>query len=59
MKAIESISMTVGKYMAVIILAVAAVSLFLPPAELWVQTAWINPLLMVVIFGMGLTLKRK
>jgi BASS family bile acid:Na+ symporter len=59
MKAIESISMTVGKYMAVIILAVAAVSLFLPPAALWVQTAWINPLLMVVIFGMGLTLKRK
>ena len=59
MKAIESISMTVGKYMAVIILAVAAVSLFLPPAALWVHTAWINPLLMVVIFGMGLTLKRK
>ena len=51
--------MTVGKYMAVIILAVAAVSLFLPPAALWVQTAWINPLLMVAIFGMGLTLKRK
>ena len=57
MKVIESISAAVGKYMAVIVLAVAAVSLFLPPAALWVQTAWINPLLMVVMFGMGLTLK--
>ena len=45
--------------MAVIVLALSAVSLFLPTAALWVQTAWINPLLMVVIFGMGLTLKRK
>ena len=57
MKTIESISAAVGKYMAVIVLAVAAVSLFVPPAALWVQTAWINPLLMVVMFGMGLTLK--
>ena len=57
MKAIESISTAVGKHMAIIVLAVAAASLFLPPAGLWVQTAWINPLLMVVMFGMGLTLK--
>ncbi len=53
----ESVSAWVGKHMAVIVLAVAALSLFLPPAALWVQTAWINPLLMVVMFGMGLTLK--
>ncbi len=57
MKTIESISAVVGKYMAVIVLAVAAVSLFVPAAALWAQTAWINPLLMVVMFGMGLTLK--
>ncbi len=43
--------------MAVIVLALSAVSLFLPTAALWVQTAWINPLLMTVMFGMGLTLK--
>ena len=43
--------------MAVIVLALSAVSLFLPTAALWVQTAWINPLLMAVMFGMGLTLK--
>ena len=57
MKAIESVSAAVGKYMAVIVFAVAAVSLFLPPAALWVRTSWINPLLMAVMFGMGLTLK--
>ena len=36
---------------------VAAFALFLPASCLWIQTAWINYLLMVVMFGMGLTLK--
>ena len=43
--------------MAFIVLAVAAVSLLYPRAALWVQTGWISYLLMVVMFGMGLTLK--
>ncbi len=43
--------------MALIVLAVAALSLFLPESTLWVQTSWINFLLMIVMFGMGLTLK--
>ena len=43
--------------MAVIVLLVAAFALFLPASCLWIQTAWINYLLMVVMFGMGLTLK--
>lgn len=43
--------------MAIIVLLVAAVSLFLPQVTLWVDTAWINYLLMIVMFGMGLTLK--
>lgn len=46
-----------GKFMAVIILAVAALALFLPDSGLWIETSWINYLLMVVMFGMGLTLK--
>lgn len=46
-----------GKFMAVIILAVAALALFLPVSGLWIETSWINYLLMVVMFGMGLTLK--
>ena len=46
-----------GKFMAVIILAVAALALFLPASGLWIETSWINYLLMAVMFGMGLTLK--
>ena len=42
--------------MAVIVLVVAALALFVPKTCLWVQTSWINYLLMVVMFGMGLTL---
>ncbi|MBR6412618.1 MAG: bile acid:sodium symporter family protein [Alphaproteobacteria bacterium] len=42
--------------MAAIILGVAVVSLFIPKTALWVQTSWINNLLMLVMFGMGLTL---
>ena len=43
--------------MAFIVLAVAALALFAPDTCLWVQTSWVNYLLMVVMFGMGLTLK--
>lgn len=57
MKTLEAISSFFGKYMAFIVLAVAALSLFVPQSTLWVQTGWINYLLMVVMFGMGLTLK--
>ena len=47
----------IGKYMAVIVLVVAAVSLFVPKSFLWVQVSWVNYLLMIAMFGMGLTLK--
>ena len=53
----KRISELVGKYMALIVLAVAALALFVPASCLWIQTSWINTLLMVVMFGMGLTLK--
>ena len=45
--------------MAFIVLAVAALALFVPKSGLWVQTSWVNTLLMVVMFGMGLTLKEE
>lgn len=45
------------KYMALIVLVIALVSLFVPQSALWISTSWINYLLMVVMFGMGLTLK--
>ena len=53
----KNVSEFVGKYMAVIVLAVAALALFAPKTCLWIDTAWINYLLMAVMFGMGLTLK--
>ncbi len=57
MKAMEKISDFFGKFMAIIVLVVAALALFVPKTCLWIQTAWVNYLLMIVMFGMGLTLK--
>ncbi|MFR8548701.1 MAG: bile acid:sodium symporter family protein [Lachnospiraceae bacterium] len=57
MKVLEKISDFFGKYMAFIVLVIAALALFVPSSCLWVQTSWVNYLLMVVMFGMGLTLK--
>ena len=53
----KKISGFIGKYMALIVLAVAALALLLPGTCLWIQTGWINYLLMIVMFGMGLTMK--
>lgn len=53
----KKVSEFVGKFMAVIVLVVAALALFVPGTCLWVETSWINYLLMLVMFGMGLTLK--
>ncbi len=47
----------VGNNMAWIVLVIAAMALFLPETGLWIQTSWINYLLMIVMFGMGLTTK--
>lgn len=57
MKTLEKISDFFGKYMALIVLVVAALALFVPDSCLWIQTSWVNYLLMIVMFGMGLTLK--
>ena len=57
MKTLEKISDFFGKYMALIVLVVAALALFAPGSCLWIQTTWVNYLLMIVMFGMGLTLK--
>ena len=57
MKILEKISEGFGKYMAFIVLAVAALALFVPSSSLWINTSWVNYLLMIVMFGMGLTMK--
>ena len=53
----KKVSGFLGKYMAIIVLAVAALALFVPKSSMWIQTSWVNYLLMVVMFGMGLTMK--
>ena len=46
----------ISKYMGAIVVLVAAIALFLPSSFLWVDTWAINPMLGVIMFGMGLTL---
>ena len=47
----------VGRNMAWIVLIIAAAALLVPGTSLWIQTKWINYLLTIVMFGMGLTTK--
>ena len=46
----------ISKYMGAIVVLVAAIALFLPSSFIWVDTWAINPMLGVIMFGMGLTL---
>lgn len=46
-----------GKHMSAIILLASVIALVYPPSFLWVKTGWINYLLMLIMFGMGMTLK--
>ena len=57
MKLLEKTGEYVGKYMAWLVLFIAALSLLVPPAALWIQVSWINWLLMAVMFGMGLAIR--
>lgn len=57
MNFLEKLSNFIGKFMAVIVLVVTVLALFVPGTCLWIQLKWVNYLLMVVMFGMGLTLK--
>ena len=43
--------------MAAIVLAAAALAFLVPDSGLWIRTGWINYLLMIVMFGMGLTIR--
>lgn len=46
-----------SRFMAIIVLVVAALALFVPSTGMWIQLKAVNYLLMVVMFGMGLTMK--
>lgn len=53
---IKKISGWVGDYMAYLVVIITLLALFAPSTTEWIQMAWINPLLMMIMFGMGLTL---
>ena len=58
MKVLEKISDFAGKWMAIIALLVAIIAMALPePVHAILPTSWVNPLLGIVMFGMGMTLK--
>lgn len=52
----KSLCRYISEYMGVMVLLVAAVSLWCPASFSWIDTWTINPLLGVIMFGMGLTL---
>ena len=47
---------SIAKWMGVLVLIVAAVSLWVPTSLTWIGTRVINPMLGIIMFGMGLTL---
>lgn len=57
MKILEKLSDIAGKYMSLIVIVIAATALFSPSTLNWIKTSWVNTLLGIVMFGMGLTLK--
>lgn len=58
MKVLTKISDLAGKYMAVIALVVAIIALVFPaPVSSVIKTSYVNILLGIVMFGMGMTLK--
>ena len=55
----RAVSGFITKYFAIIVLAVSVLALLKPETCLWIQPGWINFLLMVVMLGMGLTMRGK
>lgn len=57
MKVLEKVSELVGKYMAILVLIIAGIALLAPGTVSFIKTSYVNTLLGIVMFGMGLTLK--
>ena len=57
MNFLRKLSRVFSKYMALIVIVMALISLFFPNAVSFIKTSYINTLLGIVMFGMGLTLK--
>ena len=57
MNILRTLSRFFSKYMAVIVIAMAVLAFLFPGAIGFIKTSYINTLLGIVMFGMGLTLK--
>ncbi len=57
MNILKKITNFVSHYMALIVIVMALVSLFAPSAVSFIKTSYVNTLLGIVMFGMGLTLQ--
>ena len=58
-KVCDFIADFIAQWMGVLVPLVGAVALFLPESFIWIETKTINPMLGVIMFGMGLTLSPK
>ncbi|MDO4208969.1 MAG: bile acid:sodium symporter family protein [bacterium] len=54
---LQDISTWVASHITIIVVLVAASALFYPPSFHWISTKAVTPMLGIVMFGMGLTLK--
>lgn len=52
----KKISKVLTKYMAVMVILIAALALFVPKSCIWIQSSWVNYLLIIVMFVMGLNM---
>jgi bile acid:Na+ symporter, BASS family len=57
MNFLAKLSQFVGKHVAVIVILTALFALFFPNAVSSLKTSYVNPLLGIVMFGMGLTIR--
>lgn len=53
---ILGVSRWIAAHLTIIVIAVTAISLFIPASFIWISTSAITPMLGIVMFGMGLTL---
>lgn len=57
MKRLYGIAAWISAHITMLVVGVTAVALLLPGSFLWMETSVVTPLLGIVMFGMGLTLK--
>lgn len=57
MNTLYKISEWIAAHITLFVVVVSAVSLFMPLSFSWISTAAVTPMLGLVMFGMGLTLR--